>query len=123
MSELDFDDQDWDDDLSLSGPSGSGAFSGREERTGDATGGVIPYKNPSALMAYYFGIFSIIPGLGLFLGVAAFILGIKGLSYAKKYPKVRGQVHAWIGIIAGGIGAILWGTCIGMMILGTLFHE
>ena len=28
---------------------------------GDATGGVIPYKNVPALVAYYLGVFSLIP--------------------------------------------------------------
>ena len=32
---------------------------------GDATGGVIPYKNAPALVAYYLGLFSIFPVLGL----------------------------------------------------------
>jgi hypothetical protein len=35
---------------------------------GDATGGIIPYKNPSALIAYYCGLFSLFPILGVFLG-------------------------------------------------------
>jgi len=38
--------------------------------TGDATGGVIPYKNPPALIAYYCGIFSLLPILGLVFGIA-----------------------------------------------------
>jgi len=33
---------------------------------GDNTGGLIPYKNPKALIAYYLGIFSLFPLLGLF---------------------------------------------------------
>jgi len=31
---------------------------------GDATGGIIPYKNPKALIAYYLGIFSGLPLCG-----------------------------------------------------------
>ena len=34
----------------------------------DATGGLIPYKNPHALIAYYLGLFSLFPCLGLFAG-------------------------------------------------------
>ena len=70
------------------------------EPEGDATGGVIPYKTTCALIAYYCGVFSIIPCF--IIGVAAFVLGIKGLKYAKAHPEVKGQVHAWIGIVAGG---------------------
>ena len=78
---------------------------------GDATGGVIPYKNPPALIAYYCGIFSLaacipIPFLFLPLPIAALVLGIKGLRRAKEHPQVRGQVHAWIGIIGGSIFTI-----------------
>jgi hypothetical protein len=69
---------------------------------GDATGGIIPYKNPHALVAYYLGIFSLIPMLGFFLGCVAVPLGILGLRQRKKHPAIRGTVHAWIGIIFGG---------------------
>ena len=69
--------------------------------TGDATGGLIPYKNIPALLAYYFGVFSLIPVVGLILGLAAFVLGIMGLSKAKKHPEIKGKVHAWVGIIMG----------------------
>ncbi len=65
-------------------------------------GGLIPYKNSSALIAYYLGVFSIIPFLGIFLGITAFILGLKGLRFTKKHPESKGKIHAWIGILAGG---------------------
>jgi len=69
---------------------------------GDATGGIIPYKNPHALVAYYLGIFSLIPFLGFILGCVAVPLGISGLRKRKKHPAIRGAVHAWIGIVFGG---------------------
>ena len=56
--------------------------------------GLIPYKNTSALIAYYLGVFSIIPCLGIFLGIAAFILGIIGLRFARAHPEAKGKVHA-----------------------------
>lgn len=65
--------------------------------------GLIPYKNSRALIAYYLGVASMIPFFGIFFGIAAFILGLKGLQFAKKYPESKGKVHAWIGIIAGGL--------------------
>ena len=76
------------------------------EVTGDATGGVIPYKNVPALIAYYCGVFSIIPCFPI--GIAALILGIMGLRRAKAHPQSRGQVHAWIGILAGGFFGLLY---------------
>lgn len=83
-----------------------------DDQQPDATGGVIPYKNPPALIAYYCGVFSIaacipVPFLFLPLPVAALWLGIKGLKKAKAEPHARGQVHAWIGIIGGTIFGLL----------------
>ncbi len=66
-------------------------------------GGLIPYKNSSALLAYYLGVFSIIPCLGIILGIAAFVLGLRGLAFAKLHPEAKGKVHAWIGVIVGGL--------------------
>jgi hypothetical protein len=63
----------------------------------------VPYKNTPALVAYYLGIFSFIPLLGIALGIPAFVLGILGLKRAKQNPAARGKVHAWVGIIAGGL--------------------
>lgn len=70
---------------------------------GDSTGGLIPYKNPPALIAYYCGIFSLIACIPFLfpLPIAAFVLGLKGLKNAKAEPAVKGQVHAWIGIVCG----------------------
>jgi hypothetical protein len=90
------------------------------EPQGDSTGGLIPYKNPSALIAYYCGVFSLFPVLGFFLGLAGLILGIRGLRFAKEHPETKGQVHAWIGIVMGSLCAIAWGTCIGVGIFAAL---
>jgi hypothetical protein len=74
---------------------------------GDATGGVIPYKNVAALFAYYCAVFSVIPCLALILGPVAFILGIVGFVQVRKRPYIRGTAHAWVGIILGGITTLL----------------
>lgn len=78
------------------------------QEKGDVTGGIIPYKNVPALLAYYLGLFAIIPFIGILLGIAAFILGIIGLKKKKERPVIKGGVHAWIGIICGFIFAMLW---------------
>src|SRR6185503_12607272 len=57
---------------------------------------VVPYKNPKALIAYYCAIFSVIPCLGLPLGITEFILGLLGLKAANAHPSAHGKVHAWI---------------------------
>jgi hypothetical protein len=69
-------------------------------------GGLIPYKNSPALIAYYLGVFSIIPCF--FLGIAAFILGLRGLRQAKLHPEVKGKAHAWTGILVGGFFGLLY---------------
>ena len=74
--------------------------------TGDATGGIIPYKNPHALVAYYCGVFSVIPCLGFVLGCAAVPLGISGLRQRKRQPVIRGSIHAWIGIVLGSLSIL-----------------
>ena len=84
---------------------------------GDATGGVIPYKNPKALLAYYLGILSGLPLIGLPFGIAAFYLGIRGLSDRKKNPVIKGSVHAWIGIGCGGIFTLFWSAIILMLLV------
>lgn len=71
---------------------------------GDSTGGVIPYKNPKALTAYYLGIFSLFPAIGFPLGVASIWLGVLGLKARNRDPIIKGHVHAWIGIVLGVLG-------------------
>ncbi|MEM7166261.1 MAG: hypothetical protein AAF581_12395 [Planctomycetota bacterium] len=85
---------------------------------GDNTGGVIPYKNPRALGAYYLGLFSIFPLLGLFMGIAALVLGRGGLKAAKEEPVIKGTVHAYIGIGCGSVGVLLNAALIAIVIMG-----
>ncbi|MEZ6095616.1 MAG: hypothetical protein R3C03_15545 [Pirellulaceae bacterium] len=87
---------------------------------GDATGGLIPYKNPKALIAYYLGIASGLPLIGLPLGMTAFVLGILGLKDRKKNPVIKGSAHAWVGIGCGGLFTLLWGALIVSMLIGLL---
>ena len=77
--------------------------------------GLIPYKNPPALIGYYLGIFSCFPILGLLLGPAAIVLGIIGIRRRSADPKCRGLAHAWIAISFGVIG-----TCIGLLVAAAL---
>ena len=83
-----------------------------ERNAGDATGGVIPYKNPHALIAYYLGIIACIPLIGLPFGIASLILGIMGLVNRKKNPAIKGSVHAWIGILGGCFSLFCGGALI-----------
>ena len=94
-----------------------------DDEEGDATGGVIPYKNPAALTAYYLGLFSLFPVLGLFLAIPAFVFGINGLKKRRENPAVKGSVHAWIGIIMGGLFTIVWGFAVVMIIVAIVFES
>ncbi|MFN3190553.1 MAG: DUF4190 domain-containing protein [Aureliella sp.] len=100
---------------------GAPAPHGSPASDGDGTGGVIPYKNPHALIAYYLGIFSLFPILGIFLSIPALVLGIIGLKKKKANPIIKGSVHAWIGIVCGTFFTLIWGAVITLMIVGLVF--
>jgi hypothetical protein len=90
---------------------------------GDATGGVIPYKNPKALIAYYLGILSGLPLIGLPFGIAAFILGFLGLRDRQKNPAIKGSVHAGIGIGCGCFFTLFWGFVVVSIIMAILSEQ
>lgn len=69
---------------------------------------VVPYRNLPALIAYYLGLFSLFPCVGAVLGIAAVVLGIMGLRKVARQPEVKGAVHAWIGVICGGVFGLIW---------------
>jgi hypothetical protein len=64
---------------------------------------LIPYKNPKALAAYYLGVFSLIPCVGLILGPLALVFGILGLNHVKDHPAAKGTGHAIAGIVLGSL--------------------
>jgi hypothetical protein len=90
------------------------------DAAGDGTGGLIPYKNPAALAAYYLGLFSLFPLLGLFLAIPALVLGVAGLRARKRDPSIKGSVHAWIGIVMGGIFTLVWGALAVLIVVALL---
>ena len=70
-------------------------------------GGMIPTGNPPALWAYYLGLLSLLPCLAIPIGITAFVMGLKGLKMVKERPEVRGRTHALVGVILGGLCALL----------------
>lgn len=78
-------------------------------QAGGAMSGIIPYKNAPALVGYYLAVASLIPFIGFFLGIIAFILGIIGRQKRLHDPHARGLAHAWIAIILGGLMTLIWG--------------
>jgi hypothetical protein len=92
-----------------------------DESETDVTGGLIPYKNPMALAAYYTSIFGfLLPMIG---SIIAIVLGFKGLGYAKQKPQARGQAHAGIGIGCGIIGVLFWGFIIAVTIIAIFANK
>lgn len=75
--------------------------------TTEAVATIVPYRNAPALIAYYLAVFSLIPCAAIPLGITAVVLGILGLKRAQALPEAKGKVHAWIGIIGGGLLALL----------------
>ena len=74
-----------------------------EDDDGGGMNSLIPYKNPKALIAYYLGVFALIPCVGVLLGVASIVLGVLGLKYRTTHPTAGGTGHAWAGIILGSL--------------------
>ena len=75
---------------------------------------LIPYKNTSALLAYYLGVFCILcPPI---LSIPALVLGIKGLRKVSENPEAKGTAHAWIGIVSGSFFLIL-SIVVGVLVL------
>lgn len=97
-------------------PSSSAKASG-----GDGTGGLIPYKNPKALIAYYTGLF-LSPLCFVGLGIVPLIFGILGLRDRNKNPVIKGSVHAWVGIVLGGISVLCTVTLV-IVLLTSLFSK
>jgi hypothetical protein len=97
-----------------------GVVAAQAVEEGDGTGGLIPYKNPKALIAYYLGILSGLPLIGLPLGVVAFILGFLGLRDRRRNPVIKGSIHAGIGIGCGCLFSLLWSVAIIGMIIGIM---
>jgi len=76
--------------------------------SGSGLDALIPAHNPQALASYYIGLFSLIPFIGLPMGIVALVLGIRGLKFGKANPGVHGTTHAWVGIICGGFWALAY---------------
>lgn len=84
---------------------------------------LIPYKNAKALIAYYLAVFSLIPCLGSPLGIAAFVLGLQGLKEAQIHPEAKGKVHAWIGILGGGLFGLIYTVSILVWVFFAIFKK
>ena len=78
---------------------------------------LMPTKNMPSLLAYYFGVFGLIPFLGLPLSVAAIILGKKGLNQFKKQPSPGAKGHAMTGLVLGIMELVVFALFVLLMII------
>jgi len=73
-----------------------------------------------ALISYYCGVFSLIPGIGLVLAPVALVLGILGLRYKGKNPTAGGTAHAIVGIVIGTLVLLGYVVLIASIVAGAL---
>lgn len=83
---------------------------------------MIPLKNPMALSSYYIGLFSLLPFIGLLMGISAVVLGILGLKAARANPAIKGVTHAWVGIICGGFWALAYAASLAFIVASAIWH-
>jgi hypothetical protein len=84
---------------------------------GGTLSGIIPYRNPPALVGYYISVVSLIPGFALAFGPIAIILGIVGLRKHKTDPRVKGTAHAIVAIGLGSLTTLANGVVLGWLLL------
>ena len=92
----------------------------RFELPDDGVASVIPYRNVKALLAYYFGVFGLIPCVGAVLGPAALILGLLGLMHVNRNPHAKGTGHAIAGIVLGGIESLGYLVILVLILIGAI---
>jgi len=67
---------------------------------------LIPTQNKPALIGYYFGVFGLIPVLGVPFAITAIILGAKGLKKANLAPTPGAKGHAITALVLGIFEAV-----------------
>jgi hypothetical protein len=84
---------------------------------------LIPYTNPRSLVAYYCGVFGLIPLLGFILGPIALVFGILALNYVRRYPTAKGTGHAIVGIVLGALSTAGHLFVVILILLGVLWSR
>lgn len=82
----------------------------------DGVSALIP-RNTAALWAYYLGVASL--ACCILAGIPAMIMGFKALNNAKENPALKGENHAWVGIILGGLSVIAFIVIVIMSLAGS----
>lgn len=102
--------------------SGCGAKLKRPARRKNSGAGTFTFapipipQNPCAVRAYRYALYGMIPVAGLFFGVPALVLGIRGYIRAKADPEFKGIGHATAGIVLGTLEILTNG--VGLTFIG-----
>ena len=68
---------------------------------------ILPKNNPYALWAYYCGVFSFTPVLGIPLSVVAIATGFMGIHRTRTDAQAKGVLHSSGGLLLGLLGLVL----------------
>jgi hypothetical protein len=77
-------------------------------------------RNRDALASYLLGILSPLPLLGLLFGVAAVVLGVRGLRHAREEPGADAALQCWIGIGLGAVFSAFY-LAVGLFLIAVLY--
>jgi hypothetical protein len=83
---------------------------------------MVPSGNKPALVAYYAAILALLPLAGLAFGIVAVIYGVRGVRLEKRHPEVRGGLHAWFGILVGGVFGLVWLVGAAILVIAAMSH-
>lgn len=89
---------------------------------GELLAAVVPYRNASALIAYYAAVFAIIPVIGFVLGPPALIMGVVGLAHAWRNPGAHGWLHGSFAVAVGGLSCLVHYGLLAATIVAALTH-
>lgn len=89
-------------------------------RPRDPVSSLIPYHNPKSLVAYYCGVFGLIPCAGLVLAPLALTFGIMALGHLRRYPDAGGGGHAITGIVLGSLSGLAHLIVLVFILIGIL---
>jgi hypothetical protein len=83
---------------------------------------IVPGQNGPAQVAFYLGLCSIVPCLGLPLGAAAVYYALQGFRLQQENPIVGGGTQAWIGAIAGSLFGLFNLAMFVLMVIGMVIN-
>jgi hypothetical protein len=81
---------------------------------------MVPSGNKPALISYYAALLALLPLAGVLFGAVAVFFGVRGVKLERRYPDVRGGLHAWFGILFGGFFGLLWLVGAGFLVAAAM---